>query len=123
MCFTYDVRGRRITSTDQNRKTTTYTYDDADRLTAVTDPANNTTQYAYDTEDNLLSITDANSHTTQFAYNARGWVTQTTFPSTLAVHTRAWTRRMNSHHVLIQWGFTRKKARHTFAYSITRSRY
>jgi RHS repeat-associated protein len=49
----------------------------------VTDPANNTTQYAYDTEDNLLSITDANNHTTYFAYNARGWVTGTTFPSTL----------------------------------------
>ncbi|MFZ0321748.1 MAG: RHS repeat domain-containing protein, partial [Candidatus Sulfotelmatobacter sp.] len=41
-------------------------------------------QYAYDTENNLLSITDANNHTTSFAYNARGWVTQTTFPSTLA---------------------------------------
>ena len=24
-----------------------------------------------------------NNHTTQFAYNARGWVTQTTFPSSL----------------------------------------
>ena len=82
--FTYDLRGRRITSTDQNLKTTTYTYDDADRLTAVTDPATNTTQYAYDTEDNLLSITDANNHTTYFAYNARGWVTGTTFPSTLS---------------------------------------
>ena len=82
--FTYDSRGRRITSTDQNGKTTTYTYDDADRLTAVTDPASNVTQYAYDTENNLLSITDANAHTTQFAYNSRGWVTQTTFPSTLA---------------------------------------
>ncbi len=66
------MRGRRVTSTDQNNKTTTYTYDDADRLTAVTDPAQNTTQYAYDTEDNLLSITDANGHATQFAYNARG---------------------------------------------------
>ena len=81
--FTYDIRGRRITSTDQNEKTTTYTYDDADRLTAVTDPASNVTQYAYDTENNLLSITDANGHATQFAYNSRGWVTQTTFPSAL----------------------------------------
>jgi len=81
--FTYDIRGRRITSTDQNSKTTTYTYDDADRLTAVTDPASHTTQYGYDTEDNLISITDANGHTTQFAYNPRGWVTQTTFPSSL----------------------------------------
>ena len=77
--FTYDSRGRRITSTDQNGKTITYTYHDADRLTAVTDPASNTTQYAYDTENNLLSITDANAHATQFAYNSRGWVTQTTF--------------------------------------------
>ena len=78
------MRGRRITATDQNSKTTTYTYDDADRLTAVTDPASNTTQYAYDTENNLLSITDANNHTTSFRLQSRGWVTQTTFPSTLA---------------------------------------
>ena len=42
------------------------------------------TQYAYDTEDNLISITDANGHSTSFAYNPRGWVTQTTFPSSLA---------------------------------------
>jgi len=81
--FTYDSRGRRITSSDQNNKTTTYTYDDADRLTAVTDPANSLTQYGYDTENNLLSITDANNHITSFAYNARGWVIGTTFPSTL----------------------------------------
>jgi RHS repeat-associated protein len=42
------------------------------------------TQYAYDTEDNLTSITDANGHSTSFAYNPRGWVTHTTFPSSLA---------------------------------------
>ena len=40
--FTYDSRGRRITATDQNNKTTTYTYDTADRLTEVTDPATTT---------------------------------------------------------------------------------
>ena len=50
---------------------------------AVTDPANNLTSYAYDSEDTLSAITDANNHTTNFADNARGWVTQTTFPSTL----------------------------------------
>lgn len=81
--FGYDYRGRRTSVTDQNNRTTTYDYDDADRLTSVTDAANNATYYAYDTEDNLTSITDANNHTTNFAYNARGWVTQTTFPSTL----------------------------------------
>ena len=37
--------------------------------------------------------------------------------------TRAWSRRMNHHRVPIQWGFTRKKARTTFDYTITRSRY
>jgi RHS repeat-associated protein len=81
--FTYDIRGRRISATDQDGNTTQYSYDNADRLTAVAEANGNTTQYSYDTEDNLLSITDANGNTTQFAYNARGWVTQTTFPSTL----------------------------------------
>ena len=41
----------------------------------------------------------------------------------LRSHTRAWTRRMNRHRVPIQWGFPRKKARHTFGYTITRSQY
>ncbi len=81
--FTYDYRGRRVTATDQNGKTTTYAYDDADRLTSVTDAANNTTQYAYDTENNLLSITDADGHATNFSYDAFGRVTQTNFPSSL----------------------------------------
>ncbi len=53
-------------------------------MLTVTDAANHSTQYAYDTENNLLSITDANGHTTSFEYNARGWVTQTNFPSSLA---------------------------------------
>jgi transposase len=37
--------------------------------------------------------------------------------------TRAWSRRMNRYHLPIQWEFTRKKARNTFGYTITRSRY
>ena len=37
--------------------------------------------------------------------------------------TRAWSRRMNRSHLPIQWEFTRKKARNTFGYTITRSRY
>ncbi len=36
------------------------------------------------TGNNLTSITDANGHPTSFEYNARGWVTQTNFPSSLA---------------------------------------
>jgi YD repeat-containing protein len=40
-------------------------------------------RFRRDAEDNLTSITDANGHTTSFAYNARGWVTETTFPSSL----------------------------------------
>jgi YD repeat-containing protein len=92
----YDARGNRTAVIDPHQRPDAgcpilsrflrkggYTYDDADRLIAVTDPANNSTQYAYDTEDNLLAITDANGHSTQFAYNARGSVTQTTFPSSL----------------------------------------
>jgi transposase len=36
---------------------------------------------------------------------------------------RAWSRRMNHSRIPIQWNFTRRKARHTFDYIITRSRY
>ena len=75
-----DAASRR---TDQNNKTTTYGYDDADRLTAVTDPANNITQYGYDTENNLTA-SPTRTTTPRIAYDALGWVTQTTFPSTLA---------------------------------------
>jgi len=43
--------------------------------------------------------------------------------SSLQTETRAWSRRMNRHHIPIRWTFTRKKARRTFDYRITRSRY
>jgi len=42
--------------------------------------------------------------------------------ASLRRQTLAWSRRMNRHHLLIQWKFTRKKARATFAYTITRTR-
>jgi DDE superfamily endonuclease len=37
--------------------------------------------------------------------------------------TRAWSRRMNRQRVPIRWSFTRRKARQTLDYTITRSRY
>ena len=37
--------------------------------------------------------------------------------------TRAWSRHMNRHPIPIRWSFTRKKARNTFDYKISRSRY
>ena len=43
--------------------------------------------------------------------------------ASLRKETRAWNRRMNCDRVPIQWEFTRKKARNTFGYTITRSRY
>jgi transposase len=43
--------------------------------------------------------------------------------TSLRRETRAWSCRMNRHCVPIQWSFTRKKARKTFDYRITRSRY
>jgi len=43
--------------------------------------------------------------------------------ASLRKQTQAWSRRMNLHRVPIQWQFTRKKARHTFDYTITRSQY
>jgi transposase len=43
--------------------------------------------------------------------------------TSLRKETRAWSRRMNCHPVPIQWAFTRKRARNTFDYIITRSRH
>jgi len=43
--------------------------------------------------------------------------------ASLRRQTQAWSRRMNRHCVPIQWQFTRKKARTTFDYTITRSGY
>jgi transposase len=43
--------------------------------------------------------------------------------ASLRRETAAWSGHMNRHRVPIQWGFTRKKARKTFDYKITRSRY
>ncbi len=43
--------------------------------------------------------------------------------ASLRRQTQAWSRRMNRHRAPIQWKFTRKKARRTFDYTITRSRH
>jgi DDE superfamily endonuclease len=43
--------------------------------------------------------------------------------ASLRKETQAWNRRMNRDRVPIRWEFTRKKARHTFGYAITRSRH
>ena len=43
--------------------------------------------------------------------------------ASLRRQTQAWSRRMNRRRVPIQWQFTRKKARTTFDYTITRSPY
>jgi transposase len=43
--------------------------------------------------------------------------------TSLRKETRAWSRHMNCHRVPIQWAFTRKRARKTFDYIITRSRH
>ena len=43
--------------------------------------------------------------------------------TSLQRETRAWSCRMNRHRVPIQWNFSRKKARTTFDYTITRSGY
>jgi hypothetical protein len=43
--------------------------------------------------------------------------------TSLRKETQAWNRRVNRDRVMIQWSFTRKKARQKFGYKITRSRY
>jgi hypothetical protein len=41
----------------------------------------------------------------------------------LRQETQAWNRRVNRDRAMIQWNFSRKKARQKFGYKITRSRY
>jgi transposase len=43
--------------------------------------------------------------------------------ASLGRESRAWNHRVNRDRVMIQWSFTRKKARQKFGYTITRSRY
>ncbi|MFI6055578.1 RHS repeat domain-containing protein, partial [Streptomyces violascens] len=44
----YDLRGRKASSTDPDTGTTTYTYDDLDQVTTTTDARNKTLAYTYD---------------------------------------------------------------------------
>ncbi|WP_438290798.1 RHS repeat-associated core domain-containing protein [Streptomyces sp. HUAS TT7] len=44
----YDLRGRKTTSTDPDTGTTTYTYNDLDQVTSTTDARNKTLAYTYD---------------------------------------------------------------------------
>lgn len=78
---TYDILGRKITSTDQFNQTTYFDYDAFGHLTKVTYPAvldeyEKLIQpefiYTYDIFGNALSVTDPNGYTTHKTYNLRG---------------------------------------------------
>lgn len=68
--YTYDSRGKVLTSTDAQARITRYTYDALGRLTNVTDPKTKTTTYAYDALGNRTQVTDARNNVTRFTYDA-----------------------------------------------------
>lgn len=78
---TYDILGRKITSTDQFGQTTHFEYDAFGHLTKVIyptvldeyeKPIQPTFSYTYDIFGNVLSITDPKGYTTFKTYNVRG---------------------------------------------------
>jgi RHS repeat-associated protein len=76
----YDVAGRRTTSTDARGTVTTSTFDDAGRLIGITDALHHSSTFTYDAAGRQVTVTDPLGRTTQTAYDARGRVTQVTYP-------------------------------------------
>ena len=71
--FTYDARGRILTST-KSGMTTSCTYDLAGNLTKVTLPGSVVLTYAYDTGHRLTKISDASGNSINYGYDAMGRV-------------------------------------------------
>jgi RHS repeat-associated protein len=69
---TYDVRGRRLTSTDPLGRVTTYTYDNANNLVTETDPAGHANAFSYDSLGRLTGVTDPLGNATTYSYDSSG---------------------------------------------------
>jgi len=86
---TYDILGRKITTTDRFGQTTHYEYDSFHRLTKVIHPevldengqtVHPTFHYAYDIFGNVLELTDTKGFITTKSYNLRGDPTRIFYP-------------------------------------------
>ncbi|SHK38898.1 intein C-terminal splicing region/RHS repeat-associated core domain-containing protein, partial [Nocardiopsis flavescens] len=55
---TYDLRGRKVSTSDPDTGTTTFTYDELDRLTTKTDARDETLAYVYDALGRTVSLHD-----------------------------------------------------------------
>ncbi len=99
--YTYDAKGRLLTSVDPETKTRsmsytqagtttftekdggvwTYTYDPTYAVkTSKADPLGNTTRYAYDLKRNLISTADPNGGVTTYTYDSNSNLTSVTDP-------------------------------------------
>ena len=56
--YTYDARGRRLTTTTRDNKTVSKEYDGVGAVLAVMDEENNTTTYGYDAASQLHQVTN-----------------------------------------------------------------
>jgi RHS repeat-associated protein len=77
--FTYDNRGRKITTRHPDGSTDSTYYDLINRVTATVDGFQHRTSYAYDSLF-LRSVTDPKSQQYVFTTNALGWVEQEVSP-------------------------------------------
>lgn len=86
---TYDVMGRKTSSTDFGGHTTYYEYDDFDRLIKIIHPEvldenenviRPTFSYTYDLFGNVTSLTDPKGFTIYKTYNLRGHPTKVVYP-------------------------------------------
>ncbi|MBI5041168.1 MAG: hypothetical protein HZB57_08220 [Gammaproteobacteria bacterium] len=75
--YSYDSRGKVLTSTDAQNRITRYSYDALGRLTSITDPKTKTTSYAYDALGNRTQVTDAKNAVTRYSYDALSRLVQT----------------------------------------------
>ncbi|MEY9211487.1 RHS repeat-associated protein [Thermobifida halotolerans] len=79
----YDLRGRKVASTDPDTGTTTYTYNDLDQLVSTTDARGETLAYTYDALGRKTGLFDDSPQGTQRAAwiydtKAKGYLTSST---------------------------------------------
>jgi RHS repeat-associated protein len=77
---TYDAMGRRLSESDEARRTTQFGYDPEGHLTRVTDAHLIDTLYGYDDAGNLVRQEDAEGRVTTMAYDRLGRLKRRTLP-------------------------------------------
>ena len=92
--YTFDARGRQLTTTTPDGKTVTKGYDPMGLVISMTDEENRITQYSYDAASPLKTVIDPLSQRTRYTYDASGnrltrWTLITTPPPMCGIRSTA----------------------------------